>query len=167
MIGCGRLCCEFYFCLSISLSSFPTLPCRKFTDKQSYDPPSQLYSVLFSSLLSIRRFFLRYLSLPRPDFLAYSSFTKDVDENDRVFITKWEGAPYYVKPTIWNRWGPGAWLTWLLGRPVPGDEGTKYYPQGYFIPDVGPKYFEGKGRTSLEKTMEEFKTTRTGGCPFH
>lgn len=143
------------------------LDSHKFTDNRSYDPPSQIYTIIFSSLLSLRRFFLRYLSPPRPDFLAYTSFTKDADENDRIFITKWESAPYYVKPTIWNRWGPGAWLTWLRGQPVPGDDGSKYYPQGYYIPDVGPRYFEGKGRASLEMTMEELKMTRTGGCPFH
>lgn len=72
-----------------------------------------------------------------------------------------------MKPTLRNRWGPVAWLTWLLRRPLPGDEGLKYYPQGYYIPDVGPKYFEGKGRTSLAATMDELKISRTGGCPFH
>ncbi|RMJ25183.1 hypothetical protein PHISP_03938 [Aspergillus sp. HF37] len=132
-----------------------------------YDPPSPAYAKVFSSLLTLRRLALRYLSPPRPHFLRYTSYAPEPDENDRIFITKWEAAPYYVKPTFWNRWGPVAWLTWVLGRPLPGDEGSKYYPQGYYIPDVGPKYFEGKGQTSLEKTMEEFKTSRTGGCPFH
>lgn len=122
---------------------------------------------MFSSLLTLRRLALRYLSPPRPHFFRYMSFAPEPDENDRIFITKWEAAPYYVKPTFWNRWGPVAWLTWVLGRPLPGDEGAKYYPQGYYIPDVGPKYFEGKGKTSLEKALEEFKTSRTGGCPFH
>lgn len=136
-------------------------------DNQSYDPPSPFYNFLFSSLIATRRFFLRYLSPPRPYFLRYVSFTPHTDEHDRVFLTKWDAAPYYVKPTVWNRWGPMAWITRLLGRPVPGDEGSKYYPQGYYIPDVGPRYFEGKGRATLEKTMEELKTSRTGGCPFH
>jgi hypothetical protein len=54
-----------------------------------------------------------------------------------------------------------------MGRPVPGDEGDKYYPSGYNISDVGPKYFEGKGRKELEETMEQFKEVRTGKCPFH
>lgn len=72
-----------------------------------------------------------------------------------------------MKPTIWNRWGPMAWLTWALGRPVPGDQGDKYYPAGYSIPDLGPKYFEGKGKQQLHETLEELKGYRTGKCPFH
>jgi hypothetical protein len=54
-----------------------------------------------------------------------------------------------------------------MGRPLPGDEGDKYYPRGYTIQDIGPKYFEGKGGKALEEIMEEFKGYRTGKCPFH
>lgn len=122
---------------------------------------------IFSTLLATRKLVLRYLTLPRPSFLRYVSFTDKPDKNNRYFLTNWEAAPYYVKPTFWNRWGPAALLTRLLGRPVPGDEGEKYYPFGYSIPDVGPKYFEGKGRKALEETVEELKGYRTGKCPFH
>ncbi|KAL4894010.1 hypothetical protein BDV59DRAFT_176635 [Aspergillus ambiguus] len=132
-----------------------------------YEPPPPAYARLFSFLLSARQFALRYLALPRPYFLRNTMFTEEQDEHERVFITKWDAAPYYVKPTFWNRWGPTAWLTWALGLPLPGDEGDKYYPQGYYIPDVGPKYFEGKGRKALDKTIEELQTSRTGQCPFH
>lgn len=122
---------------------------------------------MFSSILSIRRFVLRYLALPRPYYFRLSSITEEYDENGRVFFKEWDGAPYYVKPTIWNRWGPGAWMTWALGRPLPGDEGDKYYPRGYNIPDVGPKYFEGKGRKSMEGTIEELNALKANRCPFH
>lgn len=132
-----------------------------------YDPPTPIYTTLFSTLLTLRKFILRHLTPPRPDFLRYASFTEEPDQHNRFFLTKWEAAPYYVKPTFWNRWGPTAWVTWMLGRPVPGDEGEKYYPSGYSIPDIGPKYFEGKGRKALEETMEELKGFRTGECPFH
>ncbi|KAJ5561442.1 hypothetical protein N7535_004091 [Penicillium sp. DV-2018c] len=132
-----------------------------------YNAPTALSSVIFSSLLTIRKLFLRYLALPRPYFMRYSSFTEGADANEHIFLTQWDAAPYYVKPTFWNRWGPTAWLTWALGRPVPGDEGDKYYPNGYTIADVGPKYFEGKGKKQLEETLEELKQYRTGKCPFH
>lgn len=99
--------------------------------------------------------------------MRYISYTEEPDENNRFFLTQWEAAPYYVKPTLWNRWGPLAWLTRILGRPVPGDEGDKYYPNGYVIEDVGPKYFEGKGRKAIDEAMEELKQYRTGKCPFH
>ena len=110
---------------------------------------------------------MRYLALPRPYFLRYSSYSEELDENDRIFMVNWDAAPYYVKPTFRNRWGPVAWLTWALGRPLPGDEGSKYYPQGYYTPDVGPKYFEGKGRRGMGEIMKELETTRRGQCPFH
>ncbi|KAJ5391538.1 hypothetical protein N7509_007028 [Penicillium cosmopolitanum] len=132
-----------------------------------YDAPTPFFSALFSSALTIRKLALRYLILPRPYFLRYASFTEEPDQNGRFYLTKWEAAPYYVKPTFWNRWGPEAWLTWALGHPVPGDQGDKYYPSGYDIQDVGPKYFEGKGRKQLDEAMAEMKEFRTGKCPFH
>ncbi|KAJ5852302.1 uncharacterized protein N7529_011687 [Penicillium soppii] len=132
-----------------------------------YDPPTAFYKTVFSILLATRKLVLRYLTPPRPNFLRYVSFTEEPDEHDRFFLTEWDAAPYYVKPTFWNRWGPTAWLTRALGRPVPGDEGNKYYPAGYSIPDLGPEYFEGKGRKQLNETLEELKGYRTGKCPFH
>ncbi|KAJ5211148.1 hypothetical protein N7491_010968 [Penicillium cf. griseofulvum] len=132
-----------------------------------YEAPSAFCAALLSAVLTARRLFLRYLSPPRPYFLRYASFTDEPDENNRFFLRQWDAAPYYVKPTFWNRWGPTAWLTWALGRPLPGDEGNKYYPTGYSVPDVGPKHFEGKGRKQLDETLLELKGYRTGKCPFH
>lgn len=132
-----------------------------------YDAPPPLYTMIFSTLLDTRRFVLRYLTPPRPYFMRYMSLTETPDENNRIFMTQWDAAPYYVRPSVWNRWSPTAWVTWVLGRPLPGDEGEKYYPHGYRIEDVGPRYFEGKGGKSMEGFMEEYKTARTGGCPFH
>jgi hypothetical protein len=51
------------------------------------------------------------------------------------------GAPYFVAPTLWNRWGFGAWWWWILGLPLPGDkenDGDKYQSHGYCIPQLGP-----------------------------
>ncbi|CAI7613282.1 unnamed protein product [Penicillium glandicola] len=132
-----------------------------------YDAPSAFFAALFSAVLTARKLFLRYLSPPRPEFLRFATFTDEPDQNGRFFLIQWDGAPYYVKPTFWNRWGPVAWLTRALGRPRPGDEGDKYYPTGYSVPDVGPKYFEGKGRKQLDETMLELNGYRTGKCPFH
>ncbi|GAQ41610.1 similar to An08g03170 [Aspergillus niger] len=131
------------------------------------DPPPAFDAKLFSLLFSARRFALRYLALPRPYFLRYVSYTDDYNESGRIYMTNWDAAPYYVEPSFRNRWGPVAWLTWVLGRPLPGDEGDKYYPKGYDNLDVGPKYFEGKGRQGMEDIMKELETTRRGQCPFH
>ncbi|KAL4780478.1 hypothetical protein BJX76DRAFT_337997 [Aspergillus varians] len=131
-----------------------------------YDPPPASYAKIFSLLLSARRFVMRYLALPRPYLLRYTTFTEHQTVDEGIYMIQWDGAPYYVKPTIWNRWGPAAWYTRALGRPLPGDEGDKYRPAGYHIADVGPTCFEGKGREYQQEGVEGLRISRTGGCPF-
>jgi hypothetical protein len=131
-----------------------------------YDPPRRVVKVMFDAAVVIRRFFLRYLALPRPYFMRRDVFTEKPNEYGRHHVQEWNGMPYYVRPTLWNRWGPSAWVQRLIGLPLPGDEGDKYYPRGYHTPDVGPKYFEGKGRKGLEKIKEKLRVQRTGKSPF-
>lgn len=109
---------------------------------------------------------MRYLALPRPFFMRYDVFTEEPDERGRNFIKIWDAVPYYVKPTLWNRWGPASWLKRLSGLPLPGDEGDKYHPGGYQTSNVGPRYFEGKGVSQMEETKAILGKGRTGGCPF-
>lgn len=131
-----------------------------------YDPPSRASSLLFSTLFALRKFYLRHLSLPRPYFLRHRALSEHPDKDGRLHLRIWDAAPYYVKPTLVNRWGPGAWVSWLMGRPVPGDGGGKFYPQGYVIGDVGPRRYEGKGREEVKRTVERLEAERKGGCPF-
>ncbi|KAJ5126593.1 hypothetical protein N7448_007372 [Penicillium atrosanguineum] len=93
-----------------------------------YHAPTPFFEAVFSGLITVCKIVLRYLTPPRPYFLRYNSLTEKPDKNGRFFLTEWEAAPFYVKPTFWNRWGPMALVTRILGRPVPGDEGDKYYP---------------------------------------
>ena len=80
---------------------------------------------------------------------------------------KYYGAhPFYVKPTILNRWGFEAWMNWAIGIPLPGDGGGLYHPEGYKIDEVGPEGFLGKGAKESQKTQERLLKERTGGCPF-
>ncbi|KAJ5201370.1 uncharacterized protein N7498_006033 [Penicillium cinerascens] len=130
------------------------------------EPPPPLLSAIFGSTFQLRRLFLRYLALPRPSFMRLNVFTDKPNEHGRNYLTFYEGAPFYVQPTVWNRWGPVAWVKWVLGQPLPGDDGDKYYPRGYFTPDLGPKYFEGKGRKELEIIKDSLRTQRMGQCPF-
>ncbi|PGH11082.1 hypothetical protein AJ80_07270 [Polytolypa hystricis UAMH7299] len=131
-----------------------------------YPAVGKIYSFIFSSIFSIRKFLLRHFFLPRPFFMPYSRIDKEPSAEARHFISVWEGAPFYVKPTFLRRWGPGAWITWILGNPLPGDEGDAFYPQGYRIGDVGPKKFEGKGQEQVRLARERFEKERKGGCPF-
>ncbi|KAL4861889.1 hypothetical protein BDV12DRAFT_207670 [Aspergillus spectabilis] len=131
-----------------------------------YQRPSAVYNLIFSSLVSIRKFYLRYLALPRANFQRIDIFTDEPNEYGRYYVNLYEAIPYYVKPTIWNRWGPGAWVSWAMGMPLPGDEDDKYYPRGFDLEDLGPKYFEGKGRKTVAEIRELLKKERRGQAPF-
>ena len=67
-----------------------------------------------------------------------------------LMAQEWDALPYYVKPTFWNRWGLGAMMSRLNSLPVPGDQGQRFCPMGYSIPDLGPSH--GK---KDQKLMEE------------
>jgi hypothetical protein len=69
----------------------------------------------------------------------------------------------YISDTLRNRYGLQAWLKWLAGNPTPG---ATFKPQGYLIPEVGPKALEGKGMKEYEQTMEKLMAAGRGGCPF-
>ncbi|KAI1905751.1 hypothetical protein LOZ12_006781 [Ophidiomyces ophidiicola] len=131
-----------------------------------YHRPGWLYCFIFSKIFTVRKFFLRYLSLPRPEYFKVRRITTDPAEPPPHFLLSWEGAPYYVRPTLWNRWGPSAWLARLLKLPLPGDGGDTYYPNGYDTPTVGPRAFAGKGREYHEQTTERLLKDRRGQCPF-
>ena len=71
-----------------------------------------------------------------------------------------------MKPTLWNRYGPFAWISRLRGVPLPGDEGEKYWPKGYKIEQIGPVCMRGKGADYWRESKEKLTRERTKGCPF-
>ncbi|KAL8692432.1 MAG: hypothetical protein Q9218_002532 [Villophora microphyllina] len=110
-----------------------------------------------------RKLLLQYFLLPR--MFPVEEMEKPAADGKRS-LRIWDAAPYYVKPTFWRRWGPGALVSRLLRIPLPGDEGDKYRPQGYRLADVGPDRMLGKGADIVRETVGELRKTRTGGCPF-
>jgi hypothetical protein len=74
--------------------------------------------------------------------------------------------PFYVKPTLWNRWGPVAWGIWLLGGILPGDDPKYYVSNGYTVSELGPRNFMGKGNAEVEMEAERLRKTSRSGCPF-
>ncbi|KAL2870535.1 oleate hydratase [Aspergillus lucknowensis] len=131
-----------------------------------YNPPPAAFKTIFSWLVSLRRFYLSHLALPRADFQRIEIFTDKPNEYGRYYVNMYDAIPYYVKPTIWNRWGPAAWVRWAMGMPLPGDEDDKYYPLGFDLEDLGPRCFEGKGRKSVAEIREKLKKERRGQSPF-
>ncbi len=129
-----------------------------------FDPAPPSYVAGFNAFMELRRLYLRYLALPRPRFLINHITTKEPDEKARRYIIKWETTPTYVKPTWWNRWGPGGIMSLIMGKPRPGDEGM--YPEGFTIKDTGPSVFVGKGAKEMAMTKEKLRAQGIGGCPF-
>lgn len=133
-----------------------------------YEKAPWFASQFFSLVYSIRKTLLRYLALPRSESMRVQNFTNEPDPTTGAYhVVNWQAEPFYVKPTLWNRWlSPAAMSARLLGFPLPGDQGDKYYPQGYDLADMGPKMFEGKGKEYQEKQMGILEKERRGQCPF-
>lgn len=125
-------------------------------------PPS--YTATLGGFMALRRVLLRHLALPRPWFMEDKYLTDQPDKAGRRYFVLWDTKPVYVKPTLWNRWGPGALMSRALGVAVPGDPGT--YPEGFVIDEVGPSVFAGKGRQEALETVKRLETEANVGCPF-
>jgi hypothetical protein len=63
----------------------------------------------------------------------------------------------YVEPTFANRWGLQSWIDWSAGRPIPGDEGDRYFPQGFKSSVIGPAFLAGKGLVQAEKDEKKIR----------
>ena len=131
-----------------------------------YDKPPEFYFSLVSTLFTIRRFFIRYLHFPRPSFLRVQNVAEEISKDGNHYLQRWESAPWYVRPTLWNRYGAAAWISWSLGLPVPGDEGGKYWPRGYKIQEIGPDRMRGRGEEYVRESKEKLVAERMKGCPF-
>ena len=88
------------------------------------------------------------------------------NETGRFNSVEYLSHPWYVKPSLKRRWGPRAWMTRLLGRKLPGDDGNKYEPQGYTFTEIGPQALKGKGIEEMGETRARLTHQRRGGCPF-
>ncbi|KAI9799172.1 MAG: hypothetical protein M1833_004212 [Piccolia ochrophora] len=135
-----------------------------------YPTPPRAYVSGVAWLLRVRRLVVRYCMPPRPSFLRRRDVEPEPDpRTGRYAFRQWLAHPWYVKPSWTERWGPGALWVRAFGGDVPGDQGGKYFPEGYRIEEVGPGAFRARGKGG----MEEAKTavgmalgTGDGGCPF-
>ncbi|KAL7620129.1 hypothetical protein AAE478_009121 [Parahypoxylon ruwenzoriense] len=129
------------------------------------EPDIAAYATVYS-VLTIRRFVLRYLTLPRL-FELRRLHDPDPQTGRMTQRIPYGNYPFYTKPTLWNRWGPTAWAIWLYGGKLPGDNPDEYMPQGYLFPDLGPKNRMGLGVEEMEADVKRIKAGfGQGGCPF-
>jgi hypothetical protein len=129
--------------------------------------PSTTAATFIYNALSIRRFALRYLALPRIAPLARHPSGDITSTDERIHLQfSYGNFPFYLKPTTWSRWGPRGWAIWMLGGKLPGDEPEYFRAQGFSFRDIGPKNFENKGTEEMEAEIAKMKASGRGGCPF-
>ncbi|MCJ1245350.1 hypothetical protein MMC30_002554 [Trapelia coarctata] len=126
------------------------------------DPPTS-YNTVVNGALHLRKLVIRHLCLPRNSRVPYFA---DSATPGRYHMLLYRGHPWYVKPTIWERWGLFGWNLWLQGGAIPGDDGDKYVPQGYETSNMGPSFQHGKGVDYMNETRQRLSQQERGGCPF-
>ncbi|KAI0400119.1 hypothetical protein F4802DRAFT_586575 [Xylaria palmicola] len=127
--------------------------------------PGLVAAAIVYPLILLRRLCLRHLALPR---LFEVKRVGDADPGTgRMHMNMPYGNyPFYVKPTLWRRWGPAAWAVWLYGGAVPGDDPAQFMPQGYLWTDLGPRNRMGLGAEEMEAEVRRMKASDRRGCPF-
>lgn len=127
-----------------------------------FDAPPPIARSFLSLFMTTRQFFLRHFALPR--YIRQQYLSTENSSDGRRWIEIWSTTPHYVKPSVWNRWGPSGIYQLLLGQPRPGDTGM--CPEGYLRSDIGPRAFRGKGKDAFEQEKHKIAKLRTGACPF-
>lgn len=87
-------------------------------------------------------------------------------ETGRYNSVEYLSFPWYIKPTIWRRWGPKSWLTRLAGRKLPGDDGNIYMPEGWTYAELGPRVLRNKGTQEMDDNQAQMLKSNRGACPF-
>jgi hypothetical protein len=129
---------------------------------------------LLDAGLMLRKYFVRYLMLPR-----YSTMQVFGEENAAGFrpMLFWEIEPWYVASSKSCSWLYAAY-TRFFGLPVAGDE--KFRPVGYKLQEIGPKHLEGKGGEEVMSFVKKHEASSfttfgqfggmvytRGGCPMN
>lgn len=130
------------------------------------DPPKRYISAI-TWILAVRKFVIRHLALPRPEFMRKNYIPEKPNiKSGRYNAVEYLSHPWYVKPTLTHRWGPRAWLTRAVGRKLPGDDGNKYAPEGWAFDELGPRAMKGKGNDEMNEILSSLSAQKRGGCPF-
>ncbi|KAF6829988.1 hypothetical protein CPLU01_07603 [Colletotrichum plurivorum] len=129
-----------------------------------YEDPTNSQTFVFNTMIAARRWTIKHLCLPRPAWWTFPYVQEADKKTGRFFARTYLAHPYYVKPTAYSRWGPGALYSRMIGGKLPGDEGCKYYPDGYLISEVGPDAQRGKGKDFMD--LQRDKIGKARGCPM-
>ncbi|XP_044720154.1 Dephospho-CoA kinase [Hirsutella rhossiliensis] len=127
------------------------------------EPGTATVAFTYTFLLA-RKLCMRFLALPRSIATDYIS-EPDI-KTGRMHHYHYLKEPWYLPATIWNRWGPLAWLVWATGGMIPGDGGPAMKPEGFLFEDLGPKGKMGKGIEATAHLAEVAQGKLSKGCPF-
>ncbi|EXF73530.1 hypothetical protein CFIO01_02822 [Colletotrichum fioriniae PJ7] len=122
------------------------------------ESPGIFLSTFLGLVRNSRKLGLRYLALPRPDSSAVKLVSDTPNPETKLYnFGRKSLQPWYMRPTTWSTWGPGAWLVKAVGGKVPGERGSRYFPQGYDLMTIGPEPQREKGRDEMMSDMEVIK----------
>jgi hypothetical protein len=107
------------------------------------------------------------MALPRPSFLAVKLVHDTPNPETNLYNFERKGLqPWYIRPSLWSKWGPGALLIRVFGGKVPGSRGNRYLPEGYDLTTIGPEPQRGKGLEELGLDIDAIKARSFATCPF-
>ncbi|KAI1405099.1 hypothetical protein F4819DRAFT_444865 [Hypoxylon fuscum] len=125
--------------------------------KIPHPPPH--YETIFYYVITLRKFIVRHLCLPRPYFRRHKRvYDAPNPVTGRYQVPRWRVHPWYARPSIKDRLR--AWTG--------SDSGEKanFMPQGYLISELGPTRHVGKGMSEMKDTIESLRTKDPRRCPF-
>ncbi|GAD95385.1 hypothetical protein AOR_1_1010114 [Paecilomyces variotii No. 5] len=123
---------------------------------------------IVSTVITARKFVLRYLGLPRPEGMNVRLLSDAPDPSTGLYTANfWVAHPWYVKPSFGSRWSLKALLSRLNGGPVPVRNGP-WRDSGYHLRTIGPAAQEKRGAEEMEAIFASLKETDyASGCPFY
>ncbi|KAF5024515.1 hypothetical protein F66182_3455 [Fusarium sp. NRRL 66182] len=129
------------------------------------ESPGFILLAFIRTFRAIRIAYLRHLALPRTRPVSILDQSPNPSTGLYNFQQK-VFQPWYVKPTFWSTWGPGAFLLKALGGKVPGSQGDRFQPQGYDLMTIGPEPQKGKGLEEMATAVGVIKARGVATCPF-
>lgn len=144
-----------------------TIGFAKLTIRPRYPEAAPIYHSFVNGLLGVRKLLLCYCALPRPNFMRKQYIASGPDsKTGRYNSVEYLSYPWYIRPSFRRRWGPRVWLTRLVGRKLPGDDGNKYAPEGWTFSELGPQVLRSKGIKEMDSDHDRLASQDRGGCPF-
>jgi hypothetical protein len=130
-----------------------------------FESPAPWVEDALGYIIAFRKAVLRSLSLPRPRFMRVLRLSDADSKTGKFHAKRYIAHPWYISPSIGQRWSLKSWFLWITGGYVPSSTYSEYRPEGYRINELGPIQFEGHGLGDMEIASHMIREIQ--GCPFH